>query len=378
MAASQPQEGRDVDLVVADLERADLPVARGLDAATAAATAHLGRTAGEHLEALESGRDDGDAELVAHRVVDDGAEDDVGALVGGAGDDLGGLVDLEEAHVLAAGDVEEHAGGAVDRRLEERRGDRLLGGLGRAALAGGVADAHQGGTGVGHDRPDVGEVEVDEAGDGDQVGDPLDALAEDVVGLAEGLADRLAALDDVEQLLVRNDDQRVDLVAELLDPVESLLHALGALELERLGDDADRERADLLLGDLGDDGGRTGSGAASLAGGDEDHVGALQRLLDVVAALGRGSGTDLGLTAGAEAAGQLLADRELDVGVAGAERLRVGVDGEELDPLESCVDHAGHRIRAAAAGADNLDHRQVTGSLHLSFTCLSLFRPELE
>jgi hypothetical protein len=40
---------------------------------------------------------------------------------------------------------------------------------------------------------------------------------------------------------------------------------------------------------------------------------------------------DLGVAAGAEAAGQLLADRELDVGVAGLQRLRVGVDGDELD-----------------------------------------------
>src|SRR4029079_8482324 len=136
----------------------------------------------------------------------------------------------------------------------------------------------------------------------------LDSVAEDGVGLAERLADRLPALDDVEQLLVRNDDQRVDLVAELLDAVEGLLHALGALELERLGDDADRQRADLLLRDLGDDGSGAGSGAAALAGAHEDQAAALQRLLDVVAALRRGACSDLGLPAGAEAAGELLAD----------------------------------------------------------------------
>ena len=151
-----------------------------------------------------------------------------------------------------------------------------------------------------------------------------------------------------------------------------------ALELERLGDDADGERADLLLGDLSDHRRGAGSGAAALAGGDEDHVGALERLLDVVAALGRGAGADLGLAAGAEAAGQLLADRELDVGFAGAQRLGIRVDGEELDALEPGIDHPGYRVGAAAACADDLDHRQVTGSLHLSFTRLSLFRPELE
>ena len=79
------------------------------------------------------------------------------------------------------------------------------------------------------------------------------------------------------------------LARSLSMPVEGLLHAAAALELERLGDDADGERADLLLGDLGDDRRGAGPGAAALAGGDEDHVGALQRLLDVVAALGRGA-----------------------------------------------------------------------------------------
>ena len=62
--------------------------------------------------------------------------------------------------------------------------------------------------------------------------------------------------------------------------------ALGALEVERPGDDADGQRADLVLGDLGDHGRRAGAGAAALARGDEDHVGALERLLDVVARLG--------------------------------------------------------------------------------------------
>src|SRR3712207_8918171 len=47
-------------------------------------------------------------------------------------------------------------------------------------------------------------VEVDQAGDGDQVGDALDALTQDVVGEAERVEDARAALDDREQLLVRD------------------------------------------------------------------------------------------------------------------------------------------------------------------------------
>ena len=57
------------------------------------------------------------------------------------------------------------------------------------------------------------------------------------------------------------------------------------------------------LGDLGHDRGAAGAGAAALAGGDEDHVGALEHLLDLVAVLLGGLAADLGVAAGAEARG---------------------------------------------------------------------------
>ena len=66
-----------------------------------------------------------------------------------------------------------------------------------------------------------------------------------------------------------------------------------------------------------------------------------------------------GLRAGAEAAGQLPADVELDVGVAHQQRLRVGVDRDELDALEPNLDHAVDGVDAAATDADDLDDRQV-------------------
>ena len=155
------------------------------------------------------------------------------------------------------------------------------------------------------------------------------------------------------------------MIAQLFDAFHRLLHPLLALELEGLGDCAHGESPDLLLGDLGDHRSRTGSGASALTRGDENHVGALESLLNLVAGLGCRAGTDFGTTTGTEAAGQLLPDRNLDVGVTGLQRLGVGVDGDELDAAYSCVDHTAHRIGTAAAAADDLDYRQVCG-LHLS------------
>ena len=266
---------------------------------------------------------------------------------------------------LPAGDVQQDAGGAVDRLFQQRRGDRGLGGVAAAVLATGGADAHQGRAGVLHDRAHVGEVEVDQAGDRDQVGDALHALAQHVVGLAEGVEHRGAPLDHGEQLLVGDHDQRVDDLAQALDALGGLTRALGALEVERARDDADRERADLVLGDLGDHGGGAGAGAAALAGRHEHHVGALQRLLDLVARLRGGGEADVGVRPGAEALGRLVADVQLDVGVAHRERLGVGVGGDELDAAQTGVDHAADRVGAAAAHPHDLDDRQIaSAALH--------------
>ena len=279
---------------------------------------------------VEAGGDHRHADLVGQRLVDDRAEDDVGVRVGGRGDDLRRLVDLEQAEVAATGDVEQDAGGALHGLLEQRRGDRLLGRLSRATLSGGVPDADECGAGVLHDGADVGEVQVDQSRDRDQVGDALDALPEDVVGLAEGVDDARPPLDYRQELVVGDHDQRVDLLPQPGDPLLGLCRALRALELERPGDDAHRERSDLVLGDLCDDRRGTGAGAAALARRDEHHVRALERLLDVVTRLRRRALADVGVGARAQALRQFVADVELDVGVAHLQRLRVGVGGDEL------------------------------------------------
>src|SRR5262249_14719475 len=124
------------------------------------------------------------------------------------------------------------------------------------------------------------------------------------------------------------------------------------------------ERADLVLRHLGDHGGRAGAGAAALAGGHEDHVRALQGFLDLVAALVGRAIASLGIRARAEAARELRADLKLDVGIAHLERLRVRVDSDELDALEPRIDHSVDGVGAAAADADDLDHRQVATRVH--------------
>ena len=202
----------------------------------------------------------------------------------------------------AAGDIEEDAAGAVDGDVQQLAGDGHFGGEAGAVFAVGVTDRHQRGAAFGHDRAHVGKVEVDQAGDGDQFGDALDALAQDIIGEAEGVLQAGALVDHLQQAVVGDDDEGVGVLFELVDALFGRFRAARAFEGEGAGDDADGQRAD-FLGDLGDDGGRAGAGAAAHPGGDKDHIGAFEHFVEFFGGfLGR-LAADLRIAAGAEAAG---------------------------------------------------------------------------
>ena len=215
----------------------------------------------------------------------------------------------------------------------------------------------------------VPEVEVDEARDGDEVRDALDTLAQRVVGDAERVEHARLLVHDLQQAVVRDDDERVDFLGQEVDALIGLVAAGATLERERLGDDAHRQRADLLAGDLGDDGRRARSGSAALAGRDEHHVRLGERLADLRATfLGR-LAAHFGVRAGAQAARELFADVDRLVGVRHEQSLSIRVHGDELDSSHARFDHAVHGIRAAATDADDLDDRQMLGT-YLVWHCI--------
>src|ERR1700737_2996679 len=345
---SVPEKRRDVD--VAQVFGAELRPLEGRDRPALDLLLGLGLGL-----AAETGGDYGDLDFALHGVVANDAEDDVGARVGRRADDLGRLLDLLQGDVLAGGDVEEDALGAVDRRLEQRAGNRLLGGVLGPGVAGAVADANQRLTGVLHDRLDVGEVEVDDARLGDQVGDALDALAEDVVRHAECLFEGRLGARDLGEPVVGDDDESVDLAAQGLDALLGGVVADAALECERPRYDADGQCAGLFR-QLGHDGSRPSPRAAAHSGGDEDHVGFLDHGRQLGPALVGGVASARPVAARAQAPRDLVAHLDLDVRLASLERLLVGVDGDELD-LERFRDHAIDGVAATATTADDLDSR---------------------
>jgi hypothetical protein len=117
-----------------------------------------------------------------------------------------------QGQVAAAGDGDEQAAGAAHRGRRRAAGSRwrLPRRGSRGSFAGGLARAHHRLAHFAHDRAHVGEIEVDEAFLDHQVGDAGNAGIEHLVGHGEGVGEGRLLVGDAEQVLVGNDDQRVD------------------------------------------------------------------------------------------------------------------------------------------------------------------------
>ena len=161
----------------------------------------------------------------------------------------------------------------------------------------------------------------------------------------------------IHQFFVRNDDERIDFLRQLLDACTRDALPL-PFELEGPRDDGDGENAEAFR-NVGDHGCSAGSGAAAHSRRDEQHVGAFDRFCDAVAVLHRRIATDLGPRACAEPARQRRTQLQLRARRRALQCLCIGVGADEIDAGQSSFDHVLHRIAAAAADADDLDDGSV-------------------
>ena len=239
------------------------------------------RRPGQRMSTIKASSDDRDSNLIPQGVVDDRAEDDVCLVMRGFLDELGGRRDLEQPEVRAARDRQQHSVGAVDARLEQRGGDgHFCRGPG-PVLAASRSDAHQGRASLAHDRFDVREVEVDQARSGDQVRDAGNTLHQNLVRLFEGIEDGHLVIGHLKQLVVGDDDQGVDLLPQRLYTRVGLGGATAPFKGKGACHHPDGQGAE-GTSDLGHDGRSSRAGATSLTCRDENHVGPLEGLLDVL------------------------------------------------------------------------------------------------
>jgi hypothetical protein len=226
----------------------------------------------------------------------------------------------------------------------------------RAGLALGLAGAHHGLAHLVHHRADIGEVEVDEARTHHQVGHALDALVEHVVGHREGLGEGRLLVGEPEQVLVGNDDQRIDDLLQRLDPLVGLAHALGAFELEGFRDDADGQDAKLARG-LRDDRRGPVPVPPPMPGGDEGHVRAGEVIDDLLDRFLGGTCAHGGPRACAKPLGHARAHLDAAGRLGLRERLRIGVRNHELAALKALGNHVVYGIAACPAHAEHGDAR---------------------
>ena len=309
------------------------------------------------LTGIKTSRNDGDANLVTQGVVDDGAEDDVGLVVNSLLDETGCRSHLEQPQIGATGDRHEHPMCSIDGDLEQRGGDGHLGCHPGTILARGVPNTHEGRTGIRHDGLDVGEVEVDLARRRDEVGDARDALHEHLVGDPEGVGDGDLLIGHRQQTVIGDDDEGVDLLRQTVDALVGLGRTSMTLEAERAGDHTDGESSQ-RTGDLGDDRGSSSTRATAFTCRHEDHVGALETLLDLLGVVLGCLSALVRIGSGTQTPSEFSPDVKFDVSIAAVEKsLRIRVDGDELDALETSFNHAIDGIAAAAAHANDSDDR---------------------
>src|SRR5690606_1935953 len=95
-------------------------------------------------------------------------------------------------------------------------------------------------------------------------------------------------------------------------------------------------------------------GSAAHTGGDEDHVAVADDLGEVLHALFGRAFADLRPATGAKTLGELVTNANGNGRLARHQRLRVRVDGDELDALHPGLHHTVDGIAATATDADDL------------------------
>src|SRR5262249_11434897 len=152
---------------------------------------------------------------------------------------------------------------ALDRGvLDQWIGNGGLSGGEHTLLAGSLAHAHHRLALLAHDGAHVREVEIDETFLDYQVGDAGHTRIKNLIGHGEGVGNSGVLSGHAEQVLIRDDKQRVHHLLQFYDARFRKAHAASALELERLGDHTNGEYAKLTRC-FSNNGGRAGAGTAA-------------------------------------------------------------------------------------------------------------------
>ena len=274
--------------------------------------------------------------------------------------EAGSFRDLIKRQIGAADNVEDDAGRALDGRLQKRRVDGETDGVDDAVLALRDADAHVRKSPVLERSAYIRKVEVDERGRDDEIGDAADALLEHFIRNAECIRHRGVLGNDLADLLVRNDDDGIDILLQIVDALDRIVHPALALKFKGLGHDGNRQDF-FILCDLCNDGSGARSRSAAHSGGNEQKIRPLDVFCKLFLALLGSLSADLGFRARAQSLRALRADLDLLLRLVARKDLCVGIDGNIVGTRDPRLDHAVHGIVAGSAHTDDGDLCSAVG-----------------
>ena len=153
---------------------------------------------------------------------------------------------------------------------------------------------------------------------------------------------------------VRDHDEGIDGGQQVADALGRRFRLGRPLEVEGPGHDTDREGAQ-LSGDAGDDRSGTRAGATAHACGDEDHLGTLKALANLVGGLLGSLGALLGIATDAASPTELAAKLDAVFRVVVLQGLNVRVECDERHALNLGLDHGVDGIAAATTDSADLD-----------------------
>ena len=281
------------------------------------------------------------------------------------------LVNLEQTQVGTTLNRQQHAVRTIDGCFQQRGGNSQLSCLHGTVLTRGRADTHQSRTRTLHHGLNVSEVKVNQTRGGNQVGNALNTGEQHLVSGLESVQHRHVAVRNRQQSVVRNHNQGVNLVTQSGNTGLSLVRATTALKGEGSSHNTDGQSAQ-GAGNTCHDGCATGTGAATLTSGHEDHICALEDFLNFLRVILGCLTANLGVCARAKTAGQLTTDIQLDVCIRHEQSLGVSVNSNELNAAQANLNHSVDCVDATAADTNDLDDCQVvlgSSSVHVILDC---------
>ena len=271
--------------------------------------------------------------------------------------------ELIQTQVEARRDVNQHA--ACARQVDifqQRRRDSHFSSFFRTVFTTRHARTHHCVAHFRHYGAYVCKVHVHQTRTSNQFGDTLHCAFQYVVRCAKRIQQGDTAAQNFQQFVVRDSDQRVHMFGQFSDPLLRECHTLLAFKVERLSDDSNGQDTQIFC-HFSDDWCCTCTGTTTHTRSNKDHVCTFQRRTQCIAILISRIAANFWISASAQSFGDTATDLNRLSNRCFTQRLCIGIYREEFNTFNALAHHVFNSITAAAADADDFNHR-VIGKFH--------------